>query len=151
MAFVKYYKTLWTVPFSRYSGSISICYIRQWLKYSEWIWWFEAREGKKVKYVFANTTAQREKKWNPLHRNTSGFQIWLIRLPYVWIWQFEAREGKKVKYVFANTTAQREKKLNPHTNSLAVVKMNEINPKYENTRKIHRLLTNQNPGFLYKM
>jgi hypothetical protein len=33
---------------------------------------------------------------------------------------------------------------------LAAVKMNEINPKYENTRKIHRLLTNQNPGFLYK-
>ena len=30
-------------------------------KYSEWIWRFDAREGKKVKYVFANTTAQREK------------------------------------------------------------------------------------------
>jgi hypothetical protein len=29
-----------------------------------------------------------------------------------------------------------------------VVKMNEINPKYENTWKIHWLLTNQNPGFL---
>ena len=29
--------------------------------------------------------------------------------------------------------------------------MNEINPKYENTRKIHRLLTNQNPGFLCKV
>ena len=29
--------------------------------------------------------------------------------------------------------------------------MNEINPKYENTRKIHRLLTNRNPGFLYKV
>jgi hypothetical protein len=29
--------------------------------------------------------------------------------------------------------------------------MNEINPKYENTRKIQRLLTNQNPGFLYKV
>ena len=28
--------------------------------------------------------------------------------------------------------------------------MNEINPKYENTRKIYWLLTNQNPGFLYK-
>jgi hypothetical protein len=26
--------------------------------------------------------------------------------------------------------------------------MNEMNPKYENARKIHRLLTNQNPGFL---
>jgi len=54
-----------------------------------------------------------------------------------------------VKYVFANTTAQRENKLNPHANALAALKMNEINPKYENTRKIHRLLTNQNPGFLY--
>jgi hypothetical protein len=42
-------------------------------------------------------------------------------------------------------------KLNPHANTSAVVKMNGINPKYENTRKIHRLLTNQNPGFLYKV
>jgi hypothetical protein len=33
----------------------------------------------------------------------------------------------------------------------ASVKMTEINHKYENTRKIHRLLTNQNPGFLYKV
>ena len=31
-------------------------------KYSEWIWRFEAREGKTVKYIFANTTAQREQK-----------------------------------------------------------------------------------------
>jgi hypothetical protein len=38
-----------------------------------------------------------------------------------------------VKYVFANTKAQREKKLNPHANTPATVKMNEINPKYENT------------------
>ena len=45
----------------------------------------------------------------------------------------------------------RVKKLNPHANTPAVVKMNEINPKYENTQKIHRLLTNQNPGFLYKV
>jgi hypothetical protein len=30
--------------------------------------------------------------------------------------------------------AQRGKKLNPHANSPAAVKMNEINPKYENTR-----------------
>jgi hypothetical protein len=67
------------------------------------------------------------------------------------IWRFEAREGKKVKYVFANTTAQRENRLNRHANTLAAVKMNEINPKYENTRKIHRLLTNQNPGSLYKV
>jgi len=56
-----------------------------------------------------------------------------------------------MKYVFANTTAQREKRLNPHANTPAAVKMNEINPKYENTRKIHRLLTNQNPGLLYKV
>jgi hypothetical protein len=47
--------------------------------------------------------------------------------------------------------AEREKKLNPRANTPAAIKMNEINPKYENTRKIHRLLTNQNPGFLYKM
>jgi hypothetical protein len=58
---------------------------------------------------------------------------------------------KKVKYVFANTTVQRRKKLIPHANTLAAVKMNEINPKYENTRNIHPLLTNQNPGFLYKV
>ena len=45
----------------------------------------------------------------------------------------------------------RIKKLNPHANTPAAVKMNEINPKYENTRKIHWLLTNQNPGFLYKV
>ena len=54
-----------------------------------------------------------------------------------------------MKYVFGNTTTQREKKLNPHANTPAAVKMNEINPKYENIRKIHRLLANQNPGFLY--
>ena len=68
-----------------------------------------------------------------------------------WIWQFEAREGKQVKYIFATTTAQREKKLNTHANTPAAVKMNEINPKYENAWKIHWLLTNQNPGFLYKV
>ena len=56
-----------------------------------------------------------------------------------------------MKYVFPNTTAQRKQKLNPHANTPTAVKMNEINPKYENTRKIHRLLTNQNPGFLYKV
>ena len=53
-----------------------------------------------------------------------------------------------MKYVFANTTAQRGKKLNPHANTPTAVKMNEINPKYENTRQLHLLLTNQNPGFL---
>jgi hypothetical protein len=46
---------------------------------------------------------------------------------------------------------KREKKLNPHANTPAVVKMNEINPKYENARKILQLLTNRNPGFLYKV
>jgi hypothetical protein len=45
----------------------------------------------------------------------------------------------------------RVEKLNPHANTLAALKMNEINPKYENKRKIHRLLTNHNPGFLYKL
>jgi len=35
--------------------------------------------------------------------------------------------------------------------SRLVFNMNEINRKYENTRKIHRLLTNQNSGFLYKV
>jgi hypothetical protein len=44
--------------------------------------------------------------------------------------------------------AQRGKELNHHANTPAAVKMNEINPRYEITRKIHRLLTNQNPGFL---
>ena len=39
----------------------------------------------------------------------------------------------------------RAKKLNPHASTPAAVIMNEINPKYENARKIHRLLTNQNP------
>jgi hypothetical protein len=56
-----------------------------------------------------------------------------------------------VKYVFANIMAQREERLNPHANTPAAIKINEINPKYENTRKIHRLLTNQNPGFLCKV
>jgi hypothetical protein len=31
----------------------------------------------------------------------------------------------------------RVKKLNPHANTLAVVKMNEINPKYENIPAIN--------------
>jgi len=35
-----------------------------------------------------------------------------------------------------------KKKLNPHANTPAAVKMNEINPKYENTRKINWLLAN---------
>jgi hypothetical protein len=45
----------------------------------------------------------------------------------------------------------RVKKLNLHANTPAAIKMNESNPKYENTLKIHRLLTNQNPRFLYKV
>jgi hypothetical protein len=45
-----------------------------------------------------------------------------------------------VKYIFANTTAQRERKLNSHVNTLAAVKMNEINPKYENTPAKSRIL-----------
>ena len=45
----------------------------------------------------------------------------------------------------------RVKKLNPHANTPAAVKMSEIKPEYKNTRKIHRLLTNENPGFLYKV
>jgi hypothetical protein len=52
-------------------------------------------------------------------------------------------EGKKEEY-----NGTEGKKLNPHANTPVAVKMNEINPKYENTRKIHRLLTNQiNPRF----
>ena len=43
------------------------------------------------------------------------------------------------------------KMLNPRANTQAPVRMSEINPKYEITRKIHQLLTNQNPGFLYKV
>jgi ubiquitin C-terminal hydrolase len=54
-----------------------------------------------------------------------------------------------VKYVYANITALRGKKLNPHANTLAAVKMNDVNPQYENKRKIQRLLTNQNPGFFF--
>jgi hypothetical protein len=54
--------------------------------------------------------------------------------------------------VFAKNTSLETKlrnKLNHHANKYpAAVKMNEINPKYENTLKIHRLLTNKNPGFL---
>ena len=56
-----------------------------------------------------------------------------------------------MKYVFAIPWHRGKKKLNPHANTPAAVEMNEINPKYENTRKIHLLLTNQNPGFLYNV
>ena len=55
-----------------------------------------------------------------------------------WIWRFDAREGKKVKSSCKYPGSGKNK-------------MNEINPKYENTLKIHRLLINQNPGFLFKL
>ena len=45
----------------------------------------------------------------------------------------------------------RVRKLNPHANTPVAVKMNELNPMNENTRKIHWSLTNPNPGFLYKV
>ena len=142
---MKHYRTLWTVLFSRYSGSISICYVRQWLKYSEWIWRFETRKCKQVK----SFTSEHFRDSNLIYHVTLCIKI---KKKYSeWIWRFEAREGKKVKYVFANTTTQREKKLNPHANTPAAVQMIEINRKYENTRQIHRLLTNQKLGFLYKV
>jgi hypothetical protein len=112
------------------------------LKYSEWIWRFAAHEGKKVKYIFANTTAEgkKVKSFTTEHFRVSNLinhitlRIKIKKKYSEWIWRFYAREGKKVK-----------------SSCKYPVKMNEINPKYENTRKIHRLLTNQNPGFLYKM
>jgi hypothetical protein len=119
LAIVKYYRTLGTVPFSRYSGNtcISICFVRQWLKYSEWIWWCAAREGKKVKYVFANTTAEgkKVKSFTTEHFRVSNLinhvtlRIKVKKKYSEWIWRFDAREDKTVKYAFANTTAQREK------------------------------------------
>jgi tRNA A37 threonylcarbamoyladenosine dehydratase len=58
---------------------------------------------------------------------------------------FNHSPTKQIEILPLNLLHARVKKLNPHA------KMNEINPKYENTRNIHRLLTNQNPGFLYKV
>jgi hypothetical protein len=105
LAVVKCYRTLGAAPFSRYSGSISICFVRQLLKYSEWIWRFAAREGKKVKYVFANTIAERNKvkSFTSEHFRVSNLinQVTLrikVKKKYSkWIWRFDAREGKKVK------------------------------------------------------
>jgi hypothetical protein len=105
LAFVKYYRTLWTVPYSRNSGSISICFVRQWLKYSEWIWRFAAREGKKVKYVFANTTAEGKqvKSFTSEHFRVSNLinhvnlRIKVKKKYSEWICRFDAREGKNVK------------------------------------------------------
>jgi hypothetical protein len=112
------------------------------LKYSEWIWRVAAREGKKVKYVFANTTAEgkKVKSFTSEHLRVSNLinhvtlRIKVKKKYSEWIWRFDARESKKVK-----------------SSCKYPVKMDEINPKYENTRKIHRLLTNQNPEFLYKV
>ena len=103
LAIVIYYRTLWTIPFSRHSGSISMCYVRQWLKYIEWIWRFEAREVKKVK----SFTSERFRVSNLIKHVT--LRIKVKKKYSECIWRFEAREGKKVKYVFVNTTAQREK------------------------------------------
>jgi len=102
---VKYYWTLWTVPFSRYCGSISICFVRQWLKYSEWIRWFATHEGKKVKYVFVNTMAEGKKVkfFTSEHFRVSDLinHVTLrtkVKKKYSeWIWRFDAREGKKVR------------------------------------------------------
>jgi hypothetical protein len=112
---------LWTVPISRYSGSISICFVRQWLKYSQWIWRFAAREGKKVKYVFANTTAEgkKVKSFTSEHSRVSNLinhvtlRIKFKKKYSEWIWRFDA-------------------------NTPAAVEMNEINPKYENTPAINQ-------------
>ena len=83
-----------------------------------------------MKYAFANTTAEgkKDKSFTSEHFRVSN----LIN-------------------EFGGLMHARVKKLNPHANTPTALKMNEINPKYENTRKIHRLLTNQNPGFLYKV
>jgi hypothetical protein len=96
LTIVKYYRTLWTIPFNRYSGSISICFVRQWLKYSEWIWRLEAREGKKVK----SFTSEHLRVSNLINHVT--LRIKVKKKYSKWIWRFEAREGKQVKYVFAN-------------------------------------------------
>jgi CRISPR/Cas system endoribonuclease Cas6 (RAMP superfamily) len=57
--------------------------------------------------------------------------------------------GQKSEIRFRKYHGIEGRKVNRSTQ--AVVKMNEINPKYENARKMHRLLSNQNPGFLYKV
>ena len=42
---------------------------------------------------------------------------------------------KNIPNEFGGLMHARVKKVNPHANTPAAVKMNEINPKYENTRK----------------
>ena len=138
-------RTVLIIPFACRFQEYSICFVRQWLKYSEWIWRFAAREGKQVKYVFANTTAEgkKVKSFTSEHFRVSNLinhvtlRIKVKKKYSEWIWRFDARKGKQ--------------ELNPIANTPAAAKMNEINPKYENKRKIHRLLTNHNPGFLYKV
>jgi len=112
--------------------------------YPEWIWRLRHARVK----TWNTSTSEHFRVSNLINHVTLRIKV---KMKYSeWIWRFEAREGKKVKYVFANTTTQREKKVNHHANTPAAVKMNKINPKYENTQKIHRLLTIWNPGFLYK-
>jgi hypothetical protein len=48
-----------------------------------------------------------------------------------------AREIVSILNEFGGLMHARVKKLNSHANTPAAAKMNEINPKYENTRKIH--------------
>ena len=66
---------------------------------------FAAREGKKVKYVFANTTAEgkKVKSFTSEHFRVSNLinhvtlRIKVKKKYSEWIWRFDAREGKKVK------------------------------------------------------
>jgi hypothetical protein len=96
-----------------------------------------------VKYVFANTTVEgkKVKSFTSEHFRVSN----LINHVTLRI------KVKKIPNEFGGLMHARVKKLNRHAITLAAVKMNEINPKYENTQKIHGLLTNQNTGFLYKV
>jgi hypothetical protein len=97
-----------------------------------------------VKYVFANTTAKgkKVKSFTSEHFRVSNF------LNHVTL---RIKVKKKNSNEFDGLMHARVKKLNPHAYTPAAVKKNEINPKYENTRTIHRLLIIQNPGFLYKV
>ena len=80
-----------------------------------------------------------------LYRNTSRFQIWLITLPYV------KRYRRNTPNEFGGSLHARVKKWNTFSQIPRHRGKKKLNPKCENTRKIHRLLTNQNPGFLYKV
>ena len=73
----------------------------------------------------------------------------LKKKEYDIFWRTETRETKKGKYVLANTTTQRVKMWNIYANIPAVVKLMEyIRNK---TKCIHRLSTNQNAEYLYKV